>query len=75
MDWVLDDFGKWGMLQSDPRELLDKYRIDFCLISREAPMARVLPLMGGWKAAYSDTQAIIFVRTQSRLNPEGTGSQ
>jgi len=72
---VLRDFGKWATLESDPRELLDKYGIDFCLISREAPMARVLPLMGDWKAAYSDTQAIIFVRTQSRLNPEGSGSQ
>jgi len=72
---VLGDFGKWAMLKSDPRELLDKYGIDFCLISREAPMARVLPLIVGWKVAYSDTQAIIFVRTQSRLNPEGIGSQ
>lgn len=72
---VLGDFGKWAMLQNDPRELLDKYGIDFCLLSRGAPMARVLPLIGGWKVAYSDTQAMIFVRTQSRLNPEGTASQ
>jgi hypothetical protein len=63
---VLDDFGKWATLESDPRELLDKYRIDFCLLSHDAPMARVLPLMEGWKAAYSDTQAVIFVRTKSR---------
>jgi hypothetical protein len=72
---VLGDFKKWATLESDPRELLDKYGIDFCLVSRGAPMAQVLPLIGGWKVAYSDTQAMIFVRTQSRLNPEGTASQ
>jgi hypothetical protein len=72
---VLDDFGKWATLQSDPRELLNKYSIDFCLISREAPMARVLPLMQDWKTAYSDKQAVIFVRAKSQINPEGAGHQ
>jgi hypothetical protein len=61
---VLADFGKWAMLASDPRELLDKYKIDFCLLSRNAPMARVLPLMG-WTSIYSDNLSVIFSRPRS----------
>jgi hypothetical protein len=61
---VLGDFGKWATLESDPRELLDKYGIDFCLISREAPMARVLPLIG-WNSIYSDKLSVIFTRPRS----------
>jgi hypothetical protein len=61
---VLGDFGKWATLESDPRELLEKYRIDFCLISRDAPMARVLPLIG-WKPIYSDNVSVIFTRPRS----------
>jgi hypothetical protein len=61
---VLDDFGKWATLESDPRELLEKYKIDFCLMSREAPMARALPLIG-WKPIYSDKLSVIFMRPGS----------
>ena len=67
---VLSDFGKWATLESDPHELLDKYKIDFCLLSREAPMARVLPLMG-WNAIYSDKLSVIF--TKPRSAPTGPG--
>lgn len=58
---VLSDFGRWALLQSDPRLLLDRYKIDFCLLSRDAPMARVLPLLG-WDAIYSDSLSVIFTR-------------
>lgn len=61
---VLGDFGKWATLESDPHGLLDKYGIDFCLLSREAPMARVLPLMG-WNPIYSDKLSVIFTRPRS----------
>jgi hypothetical protein len=61
---VLSDFGKWATLESNPRELLEKYRVDFCLMSREAPMARVLPLIG-WKPIYSDDLSVIFTRPRS----------
>jgi hypothetical protein len=61
---VFADFGKWAMLESDPRGLLDKYKIDFCLLSRNAPMARVLPLIG-WNSIYSDNLSVIFSRPRS----------
>jgi hypothetical protein len=50
------------MLESDPHELLDKYKISFCLLTRESPMAHVLPLMPEWKMVYSDNNSVIFVR-------------
>jgi hypothetical protein len=61
---VLGDFGRWAMLESDPRELLDNYKVDFCLMSRGSPMARVLPLLG-WNVIYSDDLSVIFSRPQS----------
>ena len=66
---VLPDFTRWATLQEDPNILLEKYKVDFCLISRNSPMVFVLPLVSGWKVAYSDPQAIVFVRTQSQTRP------
>jgi hypothetical protein len=59
---VTQQFGDWAMLQTDPRILLDKYRISFCLLSRGSPMTFVLPLMPEWKLAYSDNVAAVYVR-------------
>jgi hypothetical protein len=61
---VLADYGKWATFESDPHGLLDKYNIDFCLLPRNAPMARVLPLMG-WNSIYSDSLSVIFTRPRS----------
>jgi len=60
---VLGEFGKWATLQSDPNSLLEKYKINFCLLSKEAPMASVLPKLKGWRLAYSDNNSVVFVRT------------
>lgn len=64
-EWVgvLGDLSKWANLQSNPNELLDKYGIDFCLLERNSPMVRVLPLLPGWKLIYSDNASVIFVRS------------
>jgi hypothetical protein len=71
-DWtgVLAEFGRWATLQDDPNALLNKYGINFCLLTPQSPMARVLPLMSGWKAVYADNNAVIFQRTApSQSNP------
>jgi hypothetical protein len=64
-EWVgvLGVFGRWAMLESDPNALLDKYQIGFCLLDRNSPMTRVLPLLRNWKEVYSDDASVIFVRT------------
>ena len=62
---VLGEFNSWKALQSDPNALLQKYGISFCLLSRQSPMARVLPLLHEWKIVYSDNNAVVFVRAAS----------
>jgi hypothetical protein len=62
---VVKDFGAWATLQTDPRLLLSKYQIDFCLLPPSAPMSHVLPLLPGWKVAYSDDTAVVFVRDRA----------
>lgn len=63
-DWtgVLREYGAWATLRQDPGFLLDKYNIEFCLIPRSAPMARVFPYLPGWKLLYSDESSVIFGR-------------
>lgn len=60
---LLGEFAKWTTLQSNPSELLDKYGVDFCLLNLDSPMARVLPLLPGWKVIYSDKISIIVARS------------
>jgi hypothetical protein len=62
---VLGDFSKWATLQNDPNSLLDRYKIDFCVLERESPIAHLLSVLNGWKAIYSDDLSVIFVRQTS----------
>jgi hypothetical protein len=59
---VLADYMGFTTLEADPQFLLSKYRIDYCLFAQEAPVARVLPLIPGWKKVYSDEKAVIFAK-------------
>ena len=59
---VFADYGRWATLRDDPNRLLYKYRIDFCLLSQSAPLARVMSYLPGWSERYSDSQSVIFVR-------------
>ncbi len=65
MEWagVLEKFGDWATLQVAPKTLLDQYNIQFCILTSQSPMIRVLPLLPDWNLAYSDKNAVIFVRT------------
>jgi hypothetical protein len=58
---VLKEFSGWATLQDDPRKLLDKYKVEICLLAPHSPMVTVLPLMD-WKRVYSDDESVIFVR-------------
>jgi len=59
---VLGDFSKWATLQNNPNTLLEKYKIDFCLLERESPMVHVMTVLNGWKVIYSDDLSVIFAR-------------
>lgn len=59
---VFADYGRWATLREDPNLLLYNYRIEFCLLSKSAPLARVMHYLPGWSEPYSDSQAVIFTR-------------
>jgi hypothetical protein len=59
---VLSEYGNWILVNEDPKTLLDKYHINFCLLSHDAPVTHVLPLVPGWKLVYSDTLSAVFAR-------------
>jgi hypothetical protein len=63
---VFQDYGAWATLREDPKRLLDDYQIDWCLLSRSAPEARVLRYLPGWSERYSDSQSVIFARATLR---------
>jgi hypothetical protein len=58
----LGEYGNWANLQSDPHLLLDKYKVGFCLLNSQSPMARVLSLLPDWKQVYSDDKSVIYMR-------------
>jgi hypothetical protein len=58
----LREFGRWATLQSDPSQLLQRYGVNFCLLTRQSPMVHVLPLLPGWKVVYSDDNSVVLVR-------------
>ena len=60
---VLQQFGDWANLNSDPSELLDKYQIQFCLLTQGMPEARILPLLHTWKVVYADNLNVVLVRS------------
>jgi hypothetical protein len=59
---VLGDYGNWATLHSDPNILLDKYKIDFCLLASQSPVVHFLPLLHGWRVIYTDDNSVIFAR-------------
>jgi len=63
---VLQEFGDWATLQTAPSALLNKYRINFCLLNRDAQMVRVLPLLLDWKVVYSDNNSVILARNSAQ---------
>jgi len=67
---ILAQFGRWATLQADPRQLLDQYKINFCLLARNSPMAFVLPLLHDWTVIYSDDHSIIAVRNGATSEPK-----
>lgn len=62
----LAEYARWAQLEADPHLLLNKYSVNFCLLSPQSRMAQVMPLLGGWKKVYADATAVIFVRTAPR---------
>ncbi len=59
---VFAEFARWEQLQMPPRELLDKYKISFCLLARKSPLTTMMALLPDWKIVYQDDTSVIFQR-------------
>lgn len=72
-DWtgVLDAFRRWALLREDPKILLDRYHIQFCVLESGSPLVHVLPYLPGWSKAYGDSHASVFVRQSPAQSPAG----
>jgi hypothetical protein len=60
---VLREFGEWATLGTNPNLLLDKYKVNFCILTRDSPMIQVLPLLPNWKLVYEDSNSAVIERT------------
>ena len=60
---VLDEYMSWATLESDPRALLQKYGVNYCLLASYSPMVKVLLLLHEWKIVYTDKNFVILVHT------------
>jgi hypothetical protein len=63
-DWtgVFKEYNQWNNLKEDPRLLLDKYHIRFCLLHAHEAMAKIMPLLPGWRRIYADDVAVVYAR-------------
>lgn len=59
---ILAQYGRWATVKEDPRLLLDRYGIRLCLLSKDHPMAHVMPTLTGWRAVYIDSASMVFAR-------------
>jgi hypothetical protein len=63
-DWtgVLAEYGRWATLREDPKILLEKYNIRFCVLPSASPMANVIGYLPGWRRVYSDKMSAVYAR-------------
>ena len=66
-DWtgIFSEMARWSLVQEDPNLMLNKYGIRYCLLQKNEPAAKVMPLLRGWSRVYTDDLAVIFVRNKS----------
>jgi hypothetical protein len=60
---VFADYMNMMNVKVDPSSVLDKYGIEFCLLSREEAVAVVMGRIPGWKSVYTDEKSIVFARS------------
>jgi len=59
---ILEDY--LALTNWDPPALgvLDKYLVDWAVVTRDSPLARALDGSRGWRAVYSDAKVTVYVR-------------
>jgi hypothetical protein len=61
-DPLLNQYEDVQTLRPDWQELLDQWKVDYIVYNRGEALANVLATQPGWKLAYQDSVAVIYVR-------------
>jgi hypothetical protein len=72
---VLSDYLSIIRMESNALQLLKKYDVEACLISRDEPLGTALAAIPGWERVYQDRVAALYVRKPAtpalaKLQPE-----
>lgn len=72
-DWtgVLGEYMSWYTQQDSPDALLDKYRIDYCVLAVDSPISHAVERLPNWSEAYADDVAVVFTRVPA-VHQEGS---
>ena len=62
-DPLLNEYNDVQNLRPDWTAILDKYRVDYVIFNTGEALSNVLATQPGWKVAYQDKVATIFVRS------------
>ena len=62
-DSLLYEYQDVQTLSPNWRQVLDKYRVDYIVYNRGGALDNVLRTQPGWRLAYQDSVAVIYVRT------------
>jgi len=60
---VLNEYIAFHRVLEDPKTLLEKYDVDYCLLNKNTPVVSVLGYLPNWEQVYADDLAVIFART------------
>lgn len=66
---VFSDYLDITRIEPDAFRLLDRYNIGACLLPQKSTLATVLGQIPGWKLAYADDIAVVYVRDRSLKAP------
>jgi hypothetical protein len=62
-DPLLNEYNDVQNLRPDWNAILDKYQVDYVIFNTGEALSNVLATQPGWKVAYQDKVAVIFVRS------------
>ena len=72
---VLNEYIAFHRVLEDPKTLLEKYDVEYCLLNKDTPVVSVLGYLPNWEQVYADDLAVIFSRTPDQTPvPEPTES-
>ena len=72
---VLNEYIAFYRVHEDPKILLEKYDVEYCLLNKGTSGVSVLGYLPNWEQIYADDLAVIFARTpDQRPAPEAAES-